>query len=41
MNFVVDMLKKKVNPVNNYHYTKAYRGHESKTRRFVDERRYG
>jgi hypothetical protein len=41
MNFVVDKLKKKVNPVNNYHYVKAYRGHGSKTRSFVDETRYG
>jgi hypothetical protein len=41
LNFVVDKLKKKVNPVNNYQYIKAYRGHGSKTRSFVDERRYG
>jgi hypothetical protein len=30
MNFVVDKLKKKVNPVNNYHYIKVYRGMEAK-----------
>jgi hypothetical protein len=41
MNFVVDKLKKKVNPANNHHYTKAYRGHGSKIRSFVDEKRYG
>jgi hypothetical protein len=41
MNFAVDKLKKKVNPVNIYHYIKAYRGHGSKTQSFVDETRYG
>jgi hypothetical protein len=30
MNFVVDKLQTKVNPVNNYHNIKAYGGMEAK-----------
>lgn len=41
MNFVFDKLVEKANPVNNYHYIKAYRGQGSKTRSFIDETGYG